>query len=177
MFCNDDCAIVPVALPAAGCDIITRAGGITRVIFAKCNIDIDISDLTAWQTAIDAGDIVATGEVLGAKSKGSFQKKKLSSRNPEAVTGVTRNIQITDSGVYTEAYAFWQDKDTNAPKFVVAYIDSIDNVTGFFPYVMELDDVIPEDVNDNVVFDSVISYNQRNMPVPVNVPGLTSILK
>lgn len=180
-FCIDECE---EALPenlAVGCNTDKRRGGVRRLIFIKCNVTFaDITDLAEWQTKIEAGDIVATGELMGQKPKGSFTKGKFASAIPEEVTGKTNTVQFKDYNADLSEnkdltfYSVIQDK---YKKFGMGYADDHDNFYGFYnQWSPEIDEVKEEDVNGSSYIDGTVTWNSPRIEVPAVVAGLNALL-
>lgn len=181
-FCIDECAEDLPANLAVGCNTEKRRGGVPRLVFKKCNVTFaDITDLAEWQTKIEAGDIVATGELMGQKPKGSFTKGKFSSKRPEEVTGKTNTIQFKDYNAKLDDngdLVFWDLIQKNYRKYSMGYIDDHDNFRGFHnQWTPEVDDTIEEDVNGSTFVDGVVTYNTPpGIDLPAIVLGLEALL-
>ena len=169
-YCADECEIALPEHLAQGCVTSRRKGGLEHLVFMKCNKSFnDITDLAEWQAKIEAGDLVASGKILGQKPKGSFTKAKFASSTPEEVTGKTDTYQFKDYNAELDEnkdIVFWSKIQKNYRNYVTAVVDTEDRVR-----------VIEEDINGNTYVDGVISINTDGIVVPITVPGLGALLK
>lgn len=180
-FCSSNCAVVVPTAPSQGCKITTRKGGIKRLIYASCDITFaDLTDLNEWQEFIDYDKIHASGEILGSKPKGTFEKKKVASCRAEQIVGGTKVINFSDYNADDTAfldYGFYNSIMTNHGNMVVGYVDCNDNFYGWIEnFSAEIDDEREEDVKGNTFFAGSLTYEAIEMIVPVNIPGLNAIL-
>lgn len=178
--CNTNGAQNPVAVAGGGCRLNTRSAGIDRFVFARCDITfLNMADLSQWETKINAGQIVFSGQVLGQKPKGTVTKKKLVSCRPEIVTGMTRQLQFTDpnadNGNFTD-YDFWNDKDVNQDILVAGYITCEEYFYGFFTYSIEIDDTRVEDSLEEFKWDGLIQYVSRTATKPIKLTGINALI-
>jgi len=190
--CLEACAPVLATFPQASCGTPTRPGGIKRFIFVKCNVTFsDITDLAEWATKIAAGDVRASGEILGSKPKGSFTQKRLSSCAPEQITGKVSTINFIDNntdptpltaptpGAF-EDYAFWNSIQENYRSLDLGYITCDGLFYGLIPsktWTLQIDDTRPDNSDDNANFDGSISYTGIPMVAPIYLDGLDAILE
>jgi hypothetical protein len=181
-FCPDDCEKELPQNQSVGCNTDKRRGGVRRLVFIKCNSTFaDVTDLAEWQTKIEAGEIVATGELLAQKPKGSFEKQKYSSVTPEEVKAKTNTIQFKDYNAELDANGdllFWDSIQKNYRSYGIGYTDDHDNFRGFHNnWAPEIDDTIEEDVNGSTYVDGVVTYNTPpGIDLPNMVPGLNALL-
>lgn len=181
MYCIDDCEQDLPVSPSQTCTTEKRRGGGRRGAFMKCNKSFtDPTDPAEWTAKIEAGDVVATGELLGQKPKPSFTKKKFSSARPEEVTGVTEQFQFKDFNASLDDngdLVFWDTIQTNYQRYVYGFVDDHDNFYGFYDnWSPEIGSVIEEDVDGNTYVDGVLTFKSSGVLVPVQVPGLNNIL-
>lgn len=181
-FCPDECEEALPKNVAVGCNTDKRRGGVRRLVFIKCNSTFnDTSDPAEWQTKIEAGEIVSTGELMGQKPKGSFTKGKFASALPEEVTGKTNTVQFKDYNAEldeNEDLVFWHTIQKNYRKYGMGYVDDHDNFRGFHnKWAPEIDDTIEEDTNGSTYVDGVVTYNTPpGIDLPIKVPGLNALL-
>jgi len=181
--CNSACVTPVPCLAGAGCQITTRPAGFDRVIFIQCDyVFEDIQDTAEWATAIAAGKIGFTGNVLGQKPKGTFTTKKISSCLPEQTTGVTYQISWTDANADNAGlsdYDFYRYIQGNANNLVAAYLTCDDLLYfGLTKLGIEVDDVRVENSDEEMVFDVVLNYKttDNKMVKPITVEGLNAVL-
>jgi hypothetical protein len=142
----------------------------------------DIQDTAEWATAIAAGKIGFTGNVLGQKPKGTFTTKKISSCLPEQTTGVTYQISWTDANADNAGlsdYDFYRYIQGNANNLVAAYLTCDDLLYfGLTKLGIEVDDVRVENSDEEMVFDVVLNYKttDNKMVKPITVEGLNAVL-
>lgn len=182
--CNSTCAPdLPVSY-SGGCGIVTRPGGIQKLVFIKCDYTFtDIDSLTEWQTAVTNGDVVLSGLILGQKPKGSFTKKRIASCQPEGVVGAEKQLTfqdyntdtITPGGAGCLAYQFWNTILTEPSSYKFGYY----TCDGFFygvinDFQIEIDEVIEDNNTGSTYFDGTILWNSIEMlcPVKVDLSGL-----
>lgn len=181
-FCPSGCSSSIPAVAQSGCNIVTRPGGVGRLIFMKCDVSFtDITDLTEWQTKMTAGDVHASPEIKGSKPKGTFTKKKVASCRPEKVVSGSKSIQFTDSNAdntnFTD-YAFWNHIMANQETLQFAYMTCDDLLYPFVgDFSLEMDDVRPDTNQEEAVFDGTITWDELAMGVPQQIAGLYDILE
>jgi len=187
MACNLNCAPTLSALVLPGCTIVPRTGGIKKIAYQKCNASFEdaseggITDIDAWTDGIEAGDIVVTGDLLAQKPKGSTTKTRVASCLPEVVTGQQQTVQFrdynADSDTMTE-FDFYNSITENYASLNLLLITCDDRVYLYDAgtWSIELDDVIPETVEEGAYMDGTILINKLGLAVPVSVPGLTDAI-
>lgn len=187
--CAAECAPELLTFPDAACGSAPRPGGIKRFIFVKCDVTFaDITDLAEWATKIAAGDVRASGDILGSKPKGSFTQKRLSSCAPEQVVGKVSTINFIDNNADPNShptvdsyadYLFWNSIQENYRALDFGYITCDGLFYGLIPsktWTLQIDDTRPDNSDDNANFDGSISYSGIPMYVPVLLDGLDEIL-
>ena len=180
--CPSGCAVDVVAMPAGGCKITTRPGGLFKFVFAKCDIAwTDITDTAEWETKITANEVHASGQILGSKPKGSATKAKLASCLPERVTGYTRSINFKDFNADTTAtlgdYDFWAGIDSNQDLYLMGFVTCDDLFYGWYgEWALDVDDVRPESSDEAAYFEGVIEYKELALPKPQLIAGLGAVL-
>jgi len=174
--CDVGCAI-PLPDPYSNaCRVVTKPGGITRIGFIQCNYDfVDITDNDEWNAAIAAGDAVMSGLLVGSKPKGTFTKKRVDSCSPERVTGGEKTIVFQDfnDGTIFDAddcaeYTFWNTIQANPLAYRAVFVTCNGYLYGPIDrFVIEVDEIIDESNSGNRYFDGIITWNQIDMPCPV----------
>lgn len=182
MICNAACAADVPVNPSVGCEVDDRPGGIGQFIFMKCDSEFtDITDLTEWTTKIAANEVHASGELLGSKPQGSFNKRKTSSCAPERTTSATKQVDFSDFntdddpnfGVHTwwntiaDTPGKWRFAWLTCDGLLYAWIDDID---------IEVDEQIEEDKEGNSFIAGSVFWNKKLMTVPQRIPGLKATL-
>lgn len=181
--CNSSCAPAVPASYAGGCGIVTRNGGIKRIWIIKCDYTFtNIGDRTEWETAVDDGNAVGSGLILGQKAKGSFTKKRIASCQPEGVVGAEKQITFQDYNTDTItpgggclAYDFWNTVLTSPSNYKLAYESCDGYVYGVInDFQVEIDEVIEDNNTGSIYFDGTILWNDIEMlcPVAVDLSGL-----
>jgi len=187
-FCNPNCVVnIPQVDWSNQCDTDFRKGGISRVVFMKCDPTYVHPNPGGWsnidniEAAICAGILFFTGEVLAQKPKGSFQKKRLSSCAPERIISGTKTLTFQDFNADPDTlqdYTFWNAILQNHRFMKVGWItcdDRFYQVESTFD--IEVDEVI-EDTNDGASFyDGVVTFQNLNIVEPIVVEGLNDFLK
>jgi hypothetical protein len=177
--CPSSCAPALPISPSAGCGVVTRNGGISKLAFIKCDYTFtDIDDRAEWIAAIAAGDVVLTGLIIGQKPKGSFTKKRISSCGPEAVVGGEKTITFQDYNSDPAAcgdITFWNTIQANATNYQFGYY----TCDGYFygpiaSFQTEIDQVIEDNNTGSIYFDGTISWTStlNYCGVPVNLDGI-----
>ena len=177
MLCDSACN---VALPypySNACGVVTKPGGINRIVFMQC--DFDFTDITSdgeWNAAIAAGEVVASGMLLGSKPKGTFTKKRVNSCSPERVIGGEKTVVFMDynDGTVHDAddcaeYEFWNAILANPASFRALLITCDGYIYGPIDnFVLEVDEIIDETNTGNRFFDGSIGWNQIDMICPTD---------
>lgn len=92
---------------------IFPSGGISRIVFAACNVIFDnIADPAEWCDKVNRGLIVASGKLVAQKPKGSPVNKRVDSCTGEQAVGFERTITFMDynaDNVDFEDYDFWAE--------------------------------------------------------------------
>lgn len=182
--CNTSCAPdLPVAY-AGGCGIVSRPGGIKKLIFIKCDAQAwDYDDRAAWETRITAGDVVMSGLILGQKPKGSFTKKRIASCQPEGVVGAEKTLTFQDYNTDTVtaggngclAYEFWNTILSEPSSYKFGYYSCDGKFYGVInDFQIEIDEVVEDNNTGSIYFDGTILWNSIEMicPVAVDLDGL-----
>ena len=187
MACGTACATALPTVPTNACnEINARPGGYNRFMLAAC--DYDLSLLTtplAFQTAITASDVIASGYILGEKSLGSPTSKTFASCKTDVVTNMEKTIHIMDyhscdigSSEFTEVDMYNAMID-DFSSYYFAVIDCDDNVTGWIEGAtasVVSDRVVEQTNQDNAYIDTVVTYRNKNIMKPIFVSGLNSLL-
>jgi len=180
--CNSTCAPDLPELYTGGCGIISRPGGIKKIVFIKCDAVWDFTQRAAWEAAVTAGDAVFSGLILGQKPKGSFTKKRVASCQPEGVVGGEKTLTFQDYNTDTAtpgggclAYDFWNTIQTASSNYKMGYY----SCDGYFygpinDFTIEIDEVIEDNNTGSTYFDGTLAWNSITMicPVAVDLDGL-----
>jgi len=175
--CDSGCT---VALPfpySNACGVNPLPAGINRVGFLQCDIEptfsadkIEMQD--EWDAMIAAGEAVVSGELIGSKPKGTFTKKRVSSCSPERVTGGEKTFVFQDfnrSEVHGDCsiYDFWNTILANPKAYRLVLFTCDGYMYGpIDDFTLEVDDVIPETMNDSKSIDGSIMWNSLLMECP-----------
>jgi hypothetical protein len=182
--CNSVCAPALPLSYAAGCGIVSRAGGIKFLVFIKCDYEFtDIGSRVEWEAAVASNDVVISGLVLGQKPKGSFTKKRVASCQPEAVVGAEKTLTFQDYNTDTVtvgeggclAYSFWNTILQEPSSYKFGYYSCDGRFYGVInDFQIEVDEVIEDNNTGSIYFDGTISWNQVQMLCPevVDLNGL-----
>jgi hypothetical protein len=166
--CNSTCAPNLPESYSGGCGIVTRPGGIQKLVFIKCDYTFTaITNVTEWEAAVTSGDVVFSGLILGQKPKGSFTKKQLTFQDYNTDT-------ITPGGGCL-AYDFWNTILSEPSSYKFGYY----TCDGYFygvinDFQIEIDEVIEDNNTGSTYFDGTILWNSIEMlcPVKVDLSGL-----
>ena len=175
--CNPDCTITPPASYSGNCGIITKDGGIDRLIFLTCDTDttgLDYTEQSTWDALCLAGQLATSGKLVAEKPKGSFTKKKVSSCGPEVVTGGEKTINFQDynqeANNGTGEFEFWNTICADPTKFFFIYVTCDGWLYGpIKDFGIEVDEVIPNDSKEERYIDGSITYDGKCMDVPVYI--------
>jgi hypothetical protein len=176
--CNSNCAPNLPDSYSGGCGIVTRPGGISKLIFIKCDYTFtDIESVAEWTTAVGAGDVVFSGLILGQKPKGSFTKKRIASCQPEGVVGAEKQLTFQDYNTDTItqgggclAYDFWNTILAEPSSYKFAYYSCDGYLYGVIDsFQIEIDEVIEDNNTGSTYFDGTILWNSVTMVCPVKV--------
>lgn len=180
--CPTGCAPSSITgMTGAGCKIVTRPGGFDRVIWKLCDFSFtNIETLSEWEDAIAAGQVTASGRVLGQKPKGSPSKRRVASCLPERTVNYTRNWSWKDSNAdlttLTE-YDLYEFVDDNQDLLHIAFYTCDGLLYGFFEeYSLDVDDTRPETNDEDATMDCVCEVKSRLIAKPAKIPGLAEIL-
>jgi hypothetical protein len=192
--CNPDCVTtIPKTHKFNGCNITTRKGGIARLTFLKCvpNLVFPFApaagetnpwtnlDNVKWAICNDI--LFVTGKILGQKPKGSFNKKRLSSCEPEEIVSGVKTITGADYNAASDnsllEYDLWDSVMKNKRFLNVGWITCGD-LWYQYPgaWDLEADDVQEQTNDDNTFFDFTITMNTKDIIKPIVVPGLLALL-
>lgn len=168
-------------MTGAGCRVITRPAGFDRVIWKVCDYTIaDTTSLNDWETAIAAGKVIATGRVLGSKTKGSPSKKRVASCLPERIVNYSRNWVWKDSNADLETqteYDLYKMVDENQDVLDIAFYSCDELLFGFFSdYSLDVDDTRAETNDDDAQMECACELKSRYITKPTSVPGLAALL-
>lgn len=195
--CNPDCLTPMVKLDVFnGCNITTRKGGIARLTFLKCIPNLvfpfagEITDgveANPWTNldnvkwAICNDLLFVSGKILGQKPKGSTNKKRLASCEPEETVSGTKTITFSDYNAASDnsliEYDFWDGVFMNRKFMYLGWITCSDlwyQYTGAWD--IENDDVIEQTSDDNTFFDGTITMNTIQLIKPLYIPGLLALI-
>jgi hypothetical protein len=171
---------------ANNCTNDARKGGISRLLFYKCNDTFEFKEPGGWSNlnnikqAMCEGFLFVSGPVLGQKPKGSFTKKRMSSCAPEVTTGGSKSITFQDynADVDFKDNDFWNGVLQNKPYLYLGYItcdDRLYQVEGAWD--LEIDEVHEETNEGNSFYDGALTFQGIELLKPVEVPGLNSMLE
>lgn len=177
--CVETCAPDLPESYAGGCGVTLRNGGISKLVFIKCDYEFDtITDRTEWIAAIAAGNVVLSGLLVGQKPKGSFTKKRITSCGPEAIVGGEKTVTFQDYNSDIEDcadVAFWNQIQSNATNYRFGYY----TCDGFFygpidNFQVEIDQVIEDNNTGSIFWDGTITWNATTVEcgVAINLDGI-----
>lgn len=180
--CSSECSTLPPrpTNKACGTKVTRRPGGVSRLVFAACNVRFDnIQDPAEWCDKVSKGEIVATAQVVGQKPKASFTSTRIGSCSPEAVTGAERSITFMDFN-RDEAYAdydFWNEFQRNPELYRFGYVTCEGLFHGFIDNItVEVDEVIEDNSNGSAMWDGTVKWQSQDLNKPVKIAGLESLL-
>lgn len=165
-----------------GCGLKTRSGGISRLVFAACNLEFnDINDTAEWCQYVAEGRIVMSSPVVGQKPKGTATKKRLSSCQSESVIGFERTVTFIDNAADNDEFRdfdFYNVLSENPSLYKFGFITCEGFFYGFVDdFTIEVDHVIEDNNLGNSFWDGIISWTGFKMLKPINIPNLVSILQ
>lgn len=179
--CSAACAPTLPVPYSTGCAITPRRGGIKRLVFTKCDFVIaDMGIRANWDTALQDGDAVMTGLIIGQKPKGSKTKKRFSSCGPEQTTGGTQTITFQDynSGTACSLHTFWNTIQATPSKYKMYYQYCDNSLHGpVNDFDLEMDEVADETSEGNAFMDGTITWSGIEMLCPevVDLDGLPTV--
>lgn len=176
--CSSACAIT-MPPTVNQCFVDTRPGGISRLVFAACDVVItDYTDQNQWCPYITAGKIVMTQKLLGEKPKGSASRKRLDSCSPEKTTGFSRSVTFQDHNADDTNFVdfdFWNAIQVDSEKYQFGFLTCDGLFFGFFPdFTTEIDPVIPNNKNEPSFWDGTIMWDGIRIEKPVALPNLVT---
>ena len=178
--CSPDCAGTLPLYAQNPCGIATRVGGIHRLVFATCDVEIDDpTQLADWQPWIEACKIRTTGPLLGQKPKGSVDKRRFTACAPEQVSGAEKVITFQDFNADDETqsdYAFWNAVLADPTRYQVGWLTCGGLFYGFFPFALELDEIIEDSRKGKTYKEGTITLDVLLLPVGRPIPGLEALL-
>ena len=170
---------------AQECDNTHRPGGVSRLVFYKCDPDYAFpeagswANLDNWSDAICNGIIFFSGEVLGQKPKGTFTKRRLGSCSPEKTISGSKTVTFQDFNADPDFadYDFWNNVASLKRFLQAGWItcdDRLFMVTGDFD--LEIDEVAEDNSDGASFFDGTLTFQSREIIKPVQVDGLNDFL-
>lgn len=177
--CSSACSSTIPAFNVGNCSVSTRPGGIRRFVFAACDVVIpDLNDLNAWQYYLRRCKIRATGEIVGSKTQGSFEKRRTSSCKPETVVGKTNQITFTDynaDNILLSDYDMWDEFQNNSDRYRVGMFGCDGRFYPFQPYAIEMDEIIDDNNNGTSHKSGTLSVNLLPLWKPMFINGLEEL--
>lgn len=166
---------------SGACRQTTRPGGIYKFVFLACDVALPAMTAAAFQTALEEGDMVASGKVLASKAKGNTTKQRTSSCDPERVTQRTSSVPFKDFNAdntdFSE-YDFWNDKFENQDSFLLGYTTCDELFYGWTSnYALEVDDPRPETSQEAAYIEGTFELNGLLMIKPVKITGINAVLQ
>ena len=177
--CSSLCAgTVPVS-NIGSCGIETRRGGIHRLVFTTCDVQpSDMTDLAEWLTYIEACKARASGEIVGQKPKGSYDKRRFSSCAPEQVSGGEKTLTFQDYNADNEFFSdipFWNAVLTQTTRYRVGWFTCEGLFYGLYPFALEIDEIIEDSRKGKSYKEGIITIDQIALFEPVYIPGLEAL--
>lgn len=161
--CGPSCSTAIPALPNPACGALPpRSGGICRFLFLSCKgaaslpatpvLTGNIVNRAAWEPLFQECDIRISPKVKGSKPKGSVEKARFSSCDPEQVTGRTVTVSFEDYTAFEnlDDYEFWDYIQTNSQNLNVGFFTSSGLFYGFYPFSIDVDDEIGDNLKTKV---------------------------
>jgi hypothetical protein len=184
--CPSTCAPALPESITGGCGITVRNGGISKIVFVKCDYEFeDISSRAEWEAAVNhttGGQpdpiVVFSGLLLAQKPKGTFTKKRISSCAPEQLVGKENQITFQDYNsdpLNCKDIEFWNTIVNQSSSYQMGYYTCDGYFYGLVPeFSIEVDQVIEDNTTGNIFFDGTISWLDLNMlcGVAVDLNGL-----
>lgn len=176
----EKCCIVP--RPTEKCATANESGGISRIVFAACDVNFnDIKNVAEWCYLVKQGKIIVTNEILGKKDKANYTTKMVSSCRPEVVTGKTNTITYTDYLLDNQEYKdvkFYNTIQKNARHYKLGFIKCDGKFYGLIDkFSVKIDKVIEDTVNACTYWDIELSWNGVKSLEPINIPNFLSYLE
>lgn len=177
--CASSC-VVTVPTRPTGCGVTTRQGGIKALAFIVCDYTFtDIEDAAEWATAITAGNVVLTKELMGELPRASPNKKRVSSCSAERTIGYTRTVAFVDyntdpnwNGATPTVLdtTFWNTLLANPNKYKFGYYTCDGTFYGpVNDFTIDVSNVIPPDNTDVQRWEGTIEFNSLTNLAPVLV--------
>lgn len=178
--CSTDCAGTLPLYAQNPCGVQTRAGGIHRLIFATCDVEIeDLQDLSGWEPWVEACKIRATGPLLGQKPKGSVEKRRFTACAPEMVSGAEKVITFQDFNADDEQmsdFLFWNAVLADPTRYQAGWLTCGGLFYGFYPFALELDEIIEDSRKGKSFKEGTLTIDALLLPTPMRVTGLEALL-
>ena len=177
--CAATCATTVPDNDFDACKIEPRKGGISRIVLVACDYDFtDITDLNEWQTAIGADDVHSTGRLKGQLVAGTATTTKLTSCDPEQVTGKVNSMTFIDYNKSATGldFDFYDAMEETPDKFKLILVDCENDTYGVIDsFAAQTDYIKPEDRKEPAHWAGTITFEGR-LPKPVAVAGLDGVL-
>lgn len=159
-----------------------KPGGICRLVFAACGVEIPSGqeqDLALWEAFLQKCQIRITGELMGEKGAAQTDKIRVTSCNPEIVSGRTETLTFSDynnDSEFKTHLAFYNEFMNNPTSYVVGWFNAAGEFYGFFRYGLEVSEVVPNNNRELTHIDGTITIETKDMPIPVDIPGLQDLM-
>ena len=187
ILCNPDCLsdIIPLNW-AAACEESTKPGGIGRLLFLKCDPSMpDFPHAGGWSNkenvtwAICNQYMFMSGEILGQKPKGSFTKKRIGSCSPEVTVSGQKTLTFQDYNIFGEEaeITWWNSIAANKRHLYFGWVTCDDYL--YMPtssWDIEIDEVSEDTSDGSRYVDGAITFQGKEMVVPVLCTGLNEAL-
>lgn len=175
----EKCCIPPRL--TAKCATANESGGISRIIFAACDVNFnDINNVAEWCYLVKQGKIIVTNEILGKKDKANYTTKMVSSCRPEVVTGKTNTVTYTDYLLDNQEHRdvkFYNTIQKNARHYKLGFIKCDGKFYGLIDkFSVKIDKVIEDTVNDCTYWDIELTWNGLESLNPIYIPNLLEYL-
>ena len=176
MSCSTLCTKEIPVYSIDSCGIITKKGGISYLVFAKCNAAIPYSDpcdQTLWDALIADCSLRITGQLVGSKAATSYTKMKVSSCLSEQVTGGEQTIVFKDynSSLSNTTYDFYNAILASPSAYLVGWVNCTGELYGFYPFTIEASEVIDEDFKGTTHFEGSIMIQEKTIIKPTSIPS------
>lgn len=175
--CDSNCAVsVPSLDPS--CGRTTFNGGINAFGFAGCDQTFDITDPSAWASAIDADTARVITGLLGSIEAPSDKETLMDSCTPPQLTGRTWTIKAKDynfqetrtvgppATVTADKILFWNAIQADPTKWRFAFGNCDGYSWGFIDNIsVKVGIMVPETNQEKAYLPIEISWQAMDVPV------------
>jgi hypothetical protein len=201
IICRPSCVTgAPATDWANGCEISVRDGGIPRLTFLVCDNSLVLPNpallpdgsvdpnpnANPWTNpanviyAMCQNKLFVTGDLLGQKPKGSFNKRRMTSCAPETTISGSKQITFQDFNANKETlvdFDFWQAIEKNKRFMYFGWVTCDDRWYQFDgDWDLEIDEVIEDTSEGKSFYDGTVTMSTKELVKPIICPGLLDAL-